>query len=240
MPNDTSYFVLSHNPQELRLLFNNEFYQLADNQHTTGTLVFSHVGYEASQLIVKTITITISTRAWVLTTIYPEDSSNKKTSITGEGNDTDYPTTNAVVDYVAVNKAYHITINSTTGSILPTEYDSLKNDKSSYVIFDISEGSFEIYCFKGIDSNNSLFYECVLGSTTKSLGIDEHGNYNIKTSYYEMTSRKVTSLSSSSTDIQYPSAKAAYDSDQSTLTAAKSYADTAIATAITTTLNTPV
>lgn len=44
---------------------------LADEQHTTGTLVFSHTGYESGQLIVKTITITISTRGWVLTTIKP-------------------------------------------------------------------------------------------------------------------------------------------------------------------------
>lgn len=71
LPNDTSWNYLSNTPHELRLLFNNEFYQLSDNQHTTGTLVFSHTGYESSQLIIKTITITISTRAWVLTTIKP-------------------------------------------------------------------------------------------------------------------------------------------------------------------------
>ena len=56
----------------------------------------------------------------------------------------------------------------------------------------------------------------------------------------EDTQNKVTSISSSSTDTQYPSAKATYDADQATLTAANSYTDTAIANAITTTLNTPV
>lgn len=71
LPNDKSYTYLKSNPETLKILFNKEFYQLADNQHTTGTLVFSHVGYEGSQLIVKTITITIATRAWVLTTIKP-------------------------------------------------------------------------------------------------------------------------------------------------------------------------
>lgn len=73
LPNDTSWNYLSSTPQELRLYFNKEFYQLSDNQHTTGTLVFSHVGYEGKLLIVKTITITIATRAWVLTTRYPEE-----------------------------------------------------------------------------------------------------------------------------------------------------------------------
>lgn len=71
LPNDTGWTYLRDNPTNLRLLFNKEFYQLSDNQHTTGTLVFSHVGYESGQLIVKTITITISTRAWVLTVIKP-------------------------------------------------------------------------------------------------------------------------------------------------------------------------
>lgn len=71
LPNDASWIYLKTNGQRLKLYFNKEYYTLADDQHTTGTLVFSHVGYEGSQLIVKTITITISTRGWVLTTIKP-------------------------------------------------------------------------------------------------------------------------------------------------------------------------
>ena len=71
LPNNQSYFELTVHPERFRLLFNKEFYQLSDNEHTTGTLVFSHVGYESDQLIIKTITITIATRSWVLTTIKP-------------------------------------------------------------------------------------------------------------------------------------------------------------------------
>ena len=71
LPNDASWTYFKTYPDDLRILFNNEFYQLADNQHTPGTLVFSHVGYENDQLIVKTITITIATRGWVLTTVKP-------------------------------------------------------------------------------------------------------------------------------------------------------------------------
>lgn len=70
-PNDDSWTYLTTHPDELRLLFNKEFYQLSDNQHTDGTLVFSHVGYEGGQLIVKTITITIATRGWTLSTMAP-------------------------------------------------------------------------------------------------------------------------------------------------------------------------
>lgn len=71
LPNNASWAYLLQYPQELRLYFNKEFYQLSDNQHTTGTLVFSHVGYEASKLVIKTITITTATRGWVLTEIIP-------------------------------------------------------------------------------------------------------------------------------------------------------------------------
>ena len=71
LPDNTSWNYLINYPQNLRILFNKEFYQFADNQHTTGKLVFSHVGYENGQLIVKTITITLDTRGWVLTTVKP-------------------------------------------------------------------------------------------------------------------------------------------------------------------------
>ena len=71
LPDNTSWIYLKNYPDRLRILFNKEFYQFADNQHTTGTLVFSHVGYEGSELIIKTITITIATRGWVLTTVKP-------------------------------------------------------------------------------------------------------------------------------------------------------------------------
>lgn len=62
-----SWKYLKENPQALRLLFNKEYYNLADNEHTTGTLVFSHMGYENGSFIIKTITITLATREWVLT-----------------------------------------------------------------------------------------------------------------------------------------------------------------------------
>lgn len=70
-PYDNGWFMLRNHPEKIRILFNKEFYQVADKEHTTGTIVYSHVGYESNQLVVKTITITISTRAWILTTIKP-------------------------------------------------------------------------------------------------------------------------------------------------------------------------
>lgn len=51
------------------LMFNNEIYRLQDSQHESGYLVYSHLGYNNTEQIykIKCITVTISTRGWVLT-----------------------------------------------------------------------------------------------------------------------------------------------------------------------------
>lgn len=71
LPDNISWSYLTGYPEQLRILFNKEFYQFADNQHKTGELIFSHVGYEDAQLIIKTIRIIIANRGWTLTTNKP-------------------------------------------------------------------------------------------------------------------------------------------------------------------------
>ena len=48
------------------IIFNNEIYSLNDKAHTADTLTYSHVGFENGKHLLKTISITVSTRAWVL------------------------------------------------------------------------------------------------------------------------------------------------------------------------------
>lgn len=52
------------------LMFNDEIYRLQDVQHIQGYLVYTHIGYNnnLSEYTVKCITVTVSTRSWVLTT----------------------------------------------------------------------------------------------------------------------------------------------------------------------------
>ncbi len=50
------------------IIFNNEIYSLNDKTHTADTLTYSHVGFENGKHLLKTISITVSTRAWVLNT----------------------------------------------------------------------------------------------------------------------------------------------------------------------------
>lgn len=192
LPNDKSWSYLSITPQELRLLFNKEFYQLADNQHTTGTLVFSHVGYEASQLIVKTITITIATRAWVLTTVKPAE------------------------------EAYHVELSGTSGTLTTEQYNGLLNDVNSYILH--TNGPVFKYV-RNLTANGSLQYQNVVSNIARYISITSAGAWTFGSIILENDSNKTTTLNSSSTNTQYPSAKATYDSDQSVLTEAKAYAD---------------
>lgn len=50
------------------IMFNKEIYMLSDKTHTIDTLTYSHVGYENHKHMLKTISVTVSTRAWVLNT----------------------------------------------------------------------------------------------------------------------------------------------------------------------------
>lgn len=158
-----------------------------------------------------------------------EMQSNKKNAITGTGNDTDYPTTKAVADYVAANssKPYSVAINATSdasGQLTQEQVTSLINDDNSYIM--VTEGNTVTRLSKSATTNNYLEY-------SKFTGPDNFVIQISKTTYtwavvgetYQSTNQKTNSLSSSSTNDQYPSAKATYDSDQSTLTAAKAYAD---------------
>ena len=58
--------VLRFNPNAY-LVLNNELYYLNNNQSTPGILVYTHNGYDGQKGIRKYISVTISTRGWVMT-----------------------------------------------------------------------------------------------------------------------------------------------------------------------------
>lgn len=193
----------------------------------------------------------ISIRAdlsWAAQVYSAELMQNKKTSITGTGNDTDYPSTSAVVEYVASAEPYHIELTGSSGTITQEQYDALMADKRSYIILhNTSNTVTKVLKLAEINPTNNSFrmifsetrtdYEDILGYT---LFINSHLSW---TSFYQGAqniSYKITKIDLTSTDSQYPSGKAAYTYGQTVLTEAKSYTDTAIASAITTALNTPV
>lgn len=162
LPNDASWTYLITNSMRLKLYFNKEYYTLADEQHTTGTLVFSHVGYENSQLIIKTITITLATKGWVLTTIKPVTdmavqnqtifSDTAKTHIVGNLSFNIPCVYGADIDTIVVgisNTAYlncsgYVTVNGTTYPIIYADQ------------FDPETGT--IYLYTPHNTNGTAYY----------------------------------------------------------------------------------
>lgn len=209
LPDNISWSYLRNFPEKLRLLFNKEFYQFADNQHTTGTLVFSHVGYEGGQLIIKTITITIATRGWVLTTVKPAEAAN------------------------------FITLRTTSGKLSDADFTKLDNDANSYILLTYSGQQYKL--LKNVTSTTDLIYSVVDNEQEYKITIllSDH-TWGLQVITLENTANRVAEIKASSADEEYPSAAATYTYGQTVLTAAKSYANTAIANAITTVLNTPV
>ena len=72
MPNDEGFTYLVQSAEKdnnsCRILFNNDYYYICKNAPDSDQIIFSHVGYESNNFTVKTITVTISNRMWVLTT----------------------------------------------------------------------------------------------------------------------------------------------------------------------------
>ena len=77
------------------IIFNNEIYRLEDKQFNNGFLIYSHTGQDNTKtMYIKEISVTISTRGWVLTKLAPQQKlvsgTNIKTlnneSLLGEGN----------------------------------------------------------------------------------------------------------------------------------------------------------
>lgn len=117
-----------------------------------------------------------------------ENTSNKVTSITASSTDTQYPSAKAVYDELN-NK-----VDKVSGKGLSTN-DFTNADKSK---LDGIESGAEVNVIEVIKVDNVS-----LIPTNKSVNIDLSGKENV--------SNKTTTLSSASTDTQYPSAKCVYD-----------------------------
>ena len=144
----------------------------------------------------------------------------------------------ATVEQVKAVEPYHISLIGKSGQITQDEYDKLKADTNSYIIHNNS-GSPQKLKYVCRLSGSPAYY-IVNNGFYNELNITPNRQWSITSTQLEKNSNKTTALSSTSTDGQYPSAKAAYDYGQTVLTEAKAYTDTAIASAITTALNTPV
>lgn len=81
------------------ILFNNECYYLADKEHTAGMLTYVHNGYNGDTGTIKYFNITVSTRAWTLTSYTPGGGSASGTVPVVESIDDPISTSDTFVQY---------------------------------------------------------------------------------------------------------------------------------------------
>ena len=170
-----------------------------------------------------------------------ERTDNKVGSITGDGSDVQYPSTKAVVDYVKANAptANFITLRTTSGTLSDADFTKLDSDDNSYILLIYSGQKYKLH--RTATSTTDLIYSVVDNEQEYKITILlSDYTWGLQVITLENTANRVTEIKASSADEEYPSAAATYTYGQTVLTNAKSYADTAIATAITTALNTPV
>lgn len=170
-----------------------------------------------------------------------EQKNNKVNEITGSGTNYNYPTTKAVVDYVAANEptANFITLRTTSGTLSDADFTKLDSDDNSYILLIYSGQKYKLH--RTATSTTDLIYSVVDNEQEYKITIllFDH-TWGLQVITLENTANRVTEIKASSANEEYPSAAATYTYGQTVLAAAKSYTDTAIANAITTTLNTPV
>lgn len=164
--------------------------------------------------------------------------------------DDDIATKKQVADAINAAEPYHFTYE--WGTVLTAEQKAgIQNDPNCYFFVTQSDGVTYHYRRAAVEGNR--YYFMAMHAYTPS----EYGEViDVGQLFVEITTgddriisesiiaenlkNKTDVLNAQSTDTQYPTAKATYDADQATLTAANNYTDTAIANAITTALNTPV
>ncbi len=161
-----------------------------------------------------------------------ERTDNKVTAITGEGSEVQYPSTGAVIEYVkgqvskvkdvtldgtsivneqgivALESTYHITLTSTSGNLELEQYNALKADDNSYILY--NPGPAFKLTKTYTSSSGEMKYQKVLGNTAYIITIQPSGAYAFSSIVLQDTTQKVTTIDGSSTDTQYPSAKAVY------------------------------
>lgn len=130
---------------------------------------------------------------------------------------------------IANAQPYHIELTGVSGTLSVEQYNKLKADDNSYIIVsptDVSEQKVKFY--KQATNGSILTYSSENLLDGVSITILSDRTWTIEEVVAENQNNKTTTLSASSTNLQYPSAKVTYDYGQTMLTDAKAYADSLV------------
>lgn len=136
-----------------------------------------------------------------------ERTDNKVSVIEGEGSDVQYPSTKALVDYVAAIEPYHITLTGYTGTVTQEQYDKLKADDRSYIYFTDND----VIAAKVINWDTGLYYNAITGAPQFRLYIKTDLTYSMSVIDVELLINKAKTITGAGTDTEYPTTKAVVD-----------------------------
>lgn len=243
--------------EQYRILAIDRHVQVRMSGNNISTYVFTYTSFDRNnQVYVYTcivddrstsdiliFTVSPVTKIYAVKTVYSvETEFNKTNYIAGlESNTTKYPSTKAVVDYVKANaaSAKFIELSGDRGTLTNDQFAILTANTNNYILLTV--GGSAVKLCRNVTTDDGFDYATVAGSMGYRITITSSTKvWALENEYFEEYTNKTKSINASSTDVQYPSAKAAYTYGQTVLTNAKSYTDTAIANAITTALNTAV
>ena len=136
-----------------------------------------------------------------------ERTDNKVSVIEGEGSDVQYPSTKAVVDYVAAIEPYHITLTGYTGTVTQEQYDKLKADDNSYIYFADNDA----IATKVLNWTTGLYYNAATGISQFRLYIKSDLTYSMSVIDLEPQHNKASEITGTGNDTEYPTTKAVVD-----------------------------
>lgn len=163
-----------------------------------------------------------------------ERTSNKVGTITDPGNDTQYPNTKAVVNYVksqvskvkdvtldgtsivdtetgvvALESTYSLTLDGTSGTLTQEQYDNLSGDDASYIWY-TQTGVQPIRLTKVMSGEGSLQYQAVVSDTVMAVIIqfDKTWKWEFAQFNVENAANKKTTIEGNGNATDYPSTSA--------------------------------
>ena len=157
------------------------------------------------------VMINTSTNSWTTSNVYLENISNKVTSISASSTDTQYPSAKCVYDAI-LNSNTELYV-CTYGTTTHTEVEQALSDGKLPICIYNYGGSDGLYILH--TASVPFVFETRIGSnTTYTLILRVDDSWSRYGTTYQDTNYRVTSISSASTNTQYPSAKCVYDAIQ--------------------------
>ena len=133
-----------------------------------------------------------------------EQIANKVTSLSLSSTNIEYPSAKTVYDAIQSNKQlFKCTYGTTTYIDITT---ALTDNKIPYIVYNDKE-----YLYQGTKLDGTYCFICTIDTQLYACYITNNNSWSSSSYSIENTTNKVTSLSSSSTDTEYPSAKCVYD-----------------------------